>query len=51
MHAILIIAFLVVCILIPRYYANYPWAWAISLTVWLTVARAHFIFFITLRLV
>lgn len=51
MHAILIIAFLAVCILIPRYYANYPWAWAISLTVWLTVAHAHFIFFIILWLV
>jgi cardiolipin synthetase len=51
MHAILIIAFLVVCILIPRYYANYPWAWAISLTIWLTVVRAHFIFFLALWLV
>ena len=51
MYAILIVAFLAVCIIIPRYYANYPWAWAISLTVWLTVARAHFIFFIALWLV
>ena len=30
---------------------EFPWAWAISLTVWLTVARAHFIFFIILWLV
>ena len=51
MHASRIIAFLVGCSLIPRYYANYPGAWAISLTVWLTVARAHFIFFIILWLV
>ena len=51
MHAILILVFLAVCIIIPRFYANYPWAWAISLTVWLTVVQANFIFFLVLWLV
>ena len=51
MDIIVVMFFLAVCIIIPRFYANRPWVWAIALTVWLAVIRAPWPFFIALWLV
>ena len=51
MDIIVVMFFLAACIIIPRFYANRPWVWAIALTVWLAVIRAPWPFFIALWLV
>lgn len=51
MSIIIVLLFLAACILIPRFYANYPWAWAIALTAWLTVIHAPWPLYIALWLV
>lgn len=45
------ILLLFICILIPRISGNYLWVWTISLTIWLTVIKAPWPFFIVLWLI
>ena len=51
MDIIVVMFFLAVCIIIPRFSANRPWVWVIALTVWLAVIRAPGPFFIALWLI